>query len=257
MICQNQHMLHRLYYSNFTLFSTVCGFCKTNPVASKSESGDPAQEGEGAETGQARKNRAINKATLKLDWVLGDDPSHIVIPGSPPAVDAPVFFAAGDSVETGHVVLETIAEKEETAPARVTPRNSRVATWPRVRQILNDRHPIADFTNYSSSDFSGSTSNGLDSGVSKSASVETGLSTVTTDSSLPKISEKATTNVDKGTQTDCNMVDVHVSPQEGRLGNITHVHQYTLCLLYLWYFSPHVGVFILNLTTMLQGGTMA
>lgn len=224
MIC-NQHVLHRLCYSNFTLFSTVYGPCKTNPVTSKSESADPAQEGEGAES-QVRKNRAINKATLKLDWVLGDDPSQIVIPGSPPPVDAPVFFAGGDPVETVHVVLETIVEKEEAAPApaRVTSRHPKVATWPRVRQILNNRHPIADFASYSSSDFSGSTSNELNSGVSKSESVETGLSSLTIDSTLPKISEQAMMNVDKGTQTDCNIVEVHATLQEGRLGNITYIH---------------------------------
>ena len=135
-------------------------------------------------------------------------------------------------METAHVVLETIQEKEEVAPAQVTSRNLNVATWPRTRQTSSDRRPIADFAmECILPDFSVSTSNGLDSEVSKSCSVETGLSSLTTDNSLLKISEQAVRNVDKGTQTDCDIVEVHAAPREGRLKDIICVHQCTLYLL--------------------------
>lgn len=137
-------------------------------------------------------------------------------------MDKPAFFVDGEPVEMGHVLLETIEEKDEMAPTKETQRHPSVATWPRIRQIFNNRRPIADF---SGSEFSGSTSNGLDSGASKSGSVETALSVVTTDGSSPKISDpEETMNVDKGTQTDCSIVEVHASVEEGRLGNITYTY---------------------------------
>ena len=65
----------------------------------------------------------------------------------------------------------------------------------------------------------------MDSGVYKCGSTETGLSSVTTVSALPKVSEQAMTNLDKGTQTDFNKVQVHATVQEGRRRNITFVQQ--------------------------------
>ena len=222
---------------DFIVSPTVCGLCKINKTVSKSESGDGAQQEDGSQA-QDGKSRAIHKATLKLDWILGDDPSQIVIPGSPPAMDRPAFFADGEPVEMGHVVLETIEEKDEMAPAKETQRHPSVATWPRIRQIFNNRRPIADF---SGSEFSGSTSNGLDSGASKSGSVETALSVVTTDGSLPKISDQET--VDKGTQTDCSIVEVHTSVEEGRLGNITYIRTPALHTQFLANtISPHASI---------------
>lgn len=114
------------------------------------------------------------------------------------------------------IVLETITEQEEAVPARVMPRNFNVGTWPRMRQTLPDRSPLVDPAISVESVLSGWTS-GVDSGVCKSGS-EAGLSTVTTD--LPKSSEQALTNHDKGTQTEIN-VEEHATVQEGRLRNIT------------------------------------
>ena len=175
----------------------------------KSVSGDTV-EGEG--NGQAKTNREINKATLRLDWILGDDPSQIVIPGSPPGVDTPAFFTGGDPAETAHVALETIEEREEAAPALDIQRISNVGTWPRMRQPTNNRPPIT-------ADLAMSVESVMDSGVHKCGSSETVLSSVTTESALRKITEQAMTNLDKGTQTDFNVVQVHATVQEGRIRN--------------------------------------
>ena len=157
---------------------------------SKSASGDSVEGEEGCGA-QVKTKREINKATLKLDWVLGDDPSQVVIPGSPPGLDTPAFFTSGDPAETGHVVLETIAEQEEEAPARGIRRISNVGTWPRMRQPSNNRPPItADLGISVDSIISASTSNGVDSGVYKSGSIETALSSVTTESALPRVPNK-------------------------------------------------------------------
>lgn len=185
----------------------------------KSVSGDSVG-GEG--NAHAKTNREINKATLRLDWILGDDPSQIVIPGSPPGVDTPPFFTAGDPAETAHVVLETIEEREEAAPALDIQRISSVGTWPRMRQPTNNRPPIT-------ADLAISVESVIDSGVYKCGSSETVLSSVTTESALPKISEQAMTNLDKGTQTDFNVVQVHATVQEGRIRNdyiCTTMHTY-------------------------------
>lgn len=188
----------------------------------KSVSGDSV-EGEG--NAQAKTNREINKATLRLDWILGDDPSQIVIPGSPPGVDTPAFFtAAGDPAETAHVVLETIEEREEAAPQLKIQKISGVGTWPRMRQPTNNRPPIT-------ADLAMSVESVMDSGVYKCGSSETVLSSVTTENALPKISEQAMTNLDKGTQTDFNVLQVHATVQEGRIRNITFVQRYIPTIL--------------------------
>ena len=175
----------------------------------KSVSGDSV---EGEDEAQAKTEREINKATLKLDWILGDDPSQIVIPGSPPEVDTPAFFTAGDPAETAHVVLETIEEWEEAAPAPRSERISSVGTWPRMRQPTHNRPPIT-------------------TDLAKCGSIETGLSSVTTEGALPKvIFEQALTNLDKGTQTDFNIVQVYATVQEGTIKYIESLYggQYTL-----------------------------
>ena len=181
----------------------------------KSVSGDTV-EGEG--NAQAKTNREINKATLRLDWILGDDPSQIVIPGSPPGVDTAAFFTGGDPAETAHVALETIEEREEAAPALDIQRISNVGTWPRMRQPTNNRPPIT-------ADLAMSVESVMDSGGYHCGSSETVLSSVTTESALPKITEQAMTNLDKGTQTDFNVVQVHATVQEGRIRNITFVQR--------------------------------
>lgn len=193
---------------------------------SKSISGDSVDGEEGSQA-QAKTKREINRATLKLDWVLGDDPSQVVIPGSPPGVDTPAFFTAGDPAGTDHVVLETIEEQEEAVPARAIQRISSVGTWPRMRQPTHNRPPIT-------ADLAISVESVVDSGVYKCGSTETGLSSVTTESALPKVSEQAImTNLDKGTQTDFNVVQVHATVQEGRIRKITYVQQYIIYLVYL------------------------
>ena len=200
-----------------TLLSTACKFWQTGP--SVSVSGESVDD-EGGSQGQAKAKREIYKATLKLDWIFGDDPSQVVIPGSPPGVDTPAFFTAGDPVETDHVVLETIEEQEEAAPTRRIQRISSVGTWPRMRQPTDNRPPITG-------DLAISFESVVDSGVYKSGSTETGLSLETTGSVLPKVSEQATmTNLEKGTQTDFNIVQVHATVQEGRIKNI----RYLVCL---------------------------
>lgn len=209
-----------------TLLSTACRFCQTGPNMSKSISGDSVDGEEGSQA-QAKTKREINRATLKLDWVLGDDPSQVVIPGSPPGVDTPAFFTAGDPAGTDHVVLETIEEQEEAVPARAIQRISSVGTWPRMRQPTHNRPPITG-------DLAISVESVVDSGVYKCGSTETGLSSVTAESALPKVSEQAImTNLDKGTQTDFNVVEVHATVQEGRIRKITYVQQYIIYLVYL------------------------
>ena len=194
-----------------TLLSTACRFWQTGP--SVSVSGESVDD-EGGSQGQVKAKREINKATLKLDWIFGDDPSQVVIPGSPPGVDTPAFFTAGDSAETDHVVLETIEEQEEAAPTRRIQRISSIGTWPRMRQPTDNRPPITG-------DLAISFESVVDSGVYKSGSTETGLSSETTGSVLPKVSEQAMmTNLEKGTQTDFNIVQVHATVQEGRINNI-------------------------------------
>ena len=190
---------------------------------SKSVSGDSVEGEEGIDA-QAKTKRRINKATLKLDWVLGDDPSQVVIPGSPPGVDTPAFFTTGDPAGTDHIAMETIEEQEETAPARRMQRLSSVGTWPRMRQPGNTRPPIT-------ADLAISVESVVDSGVYKSGSAETVLSSVITESALPKVSKQALmTNLEKGTQTDFNVVQVDATVQEGRKTNITHVQR---CIIYL------------------------
>ena len=207
-----------------TLLSAACRFCQTGP--SMSVSVESVDDEEGSQ-GQAKTKREINKATLKLDWVFGDDPSQVVIPGSPPGVDTPAFFTAGD---TDHVVLDTIEEQEEDAPARTIQRISSVGTWPRMRQPTNNRPPIT-------ADLAISFESILDSGVYKSGSTETGLSSETTESALPKVSEQAMmTSLEKGTQTDFNVVQVHATVQEGKMKNIRFVPQYTTYLVCLRFY---------------------
>lgn len=191
-----------------------------------SVSGESVDDEEGSQ-GQAKTKREINKATLKLDWVFGDDPSQVVIPGSPPGVDTPAFFTAGD---TDHVVLETIEEQEEAAPATRIQRISSVGTWPRMRQPTNNRPPIT-------ADLAISFESILDSGVYKSGSTETGLSSETTESALPKVSEQAMmTSLEKGTQTDFNIVQVHATVQEGKIKYIRFVQQYITYLVCLRFY---------------------
>ena len=189
-----------------------------------SVSGESVDDEEGSHA-QAKTKREINKATLKLDWVFGDDPSQVVIPGSPPGVDTPAFFTAGDPAGTDHAVLETIKEQEETAPARRIQRISSLGTWPRMRQPTDNRPPIT-------ADLAISFESVLGSGVYKSDSTETGLSSETTESALPKVSEQAMmTNLEKGTQTDFNIVQVHATAQEGRIkSNIQQYITYLACL---------------------------
>jgi len=180
---------------------------------SNSVSGDSVNDEEGSQ-GQAKTKRDINRATLKLDWVLGDDPSQVVIPGSPPGVDTPPFFTAGEPAATDHVVLETIEEREEAAPEQGVQRVSSVGTWPRMRQSAHNRPQIP-------ADLTISVESVLDSGVYKCGSSETGLSSVTTEIDLPKVPEQAMmSNLDKGTQTDFSIVQVDATVQEGRIRNI-------------------------------------
>lgn len=146
-----------------------------------------------------------------MDWILGDDPSQVVIPGSPPLrVDTPACGIHPDSVEIGHIALETIEEQEETMSIRATQKISSVNTWPRMRQTLRDRPPIEDIAASINSVFSG-----VDSGVYKSGS-EAGLSTATKDSILPKISQHPLTKLEKGTQTEFSAVEVHGTVKGGR-----------------------------------------
>jgi len=183
---------------------------------SNSIAGDSVDGEEGFEA-QAKTKREINRATLKLDWVLGDDPSQVVIPGSLPGVDTPPFFTAGDPAGTDQVVLETIKEQDEAAPEKGIQRISSVGTWPRMRQNTPNRPPLT-------ADLAISVESILDSGVYKCGSSETGLSSVTTEITLPKVSEQAMmTNLDKGTQSDFNIVQVDAAVQEGRIRNITYV----------------------------------
>ena len=201
---------------------TACRFCQTGPTVSVS--GESVDDEEGSQA-QAKAKRAINKATLKLDWVFGDDPSQVVIPGSPPGVDTPAFFTAGDPAGTDHAVLETIEEQEEAAPPRRIQRISSVGTWPRMRQPTDNRPTIP-------ADLAISFESVVDSGVYKSGSTETGLSSETTESALPKVCKQAMmTNLEKGTQTDFNIVHVNATVQEGRIKNIRYVQQYITYLV--------------------------
>lgn len=145
---------------------------------------------------EGKDDLAINRVTAKLDWVLGDDPSQVAIPGSPsPRNDKPAFEIPSTVQEAPEFMLATNLWK----PGEVTPNRPTIATWPRLRRLFDGRNTPE--RNMSIESFiSGSTSNGLYSGVTKSSSE-------TLDSNLPKCSKSTVT---QGTQTECDVIPVTV-----------------------------------------------
>ena len=153
--------------------------------------------------------RAINRATLRLDWVLGDDPSQVAIPGSPPPrAGTPVFDIPSTVPELPEFGLGTIQEQDEapSARSRVTTAQPIIGTWPRVRRLFSDggarENPERNIS--LESFISGSTSNGIDSGKSSSETIE---------SNFPR---RAQQTVTQGTQTESSTMTVHATVQEGR-----------------------------------------
>ena len=198
------------------LFTSVLRYCNTGEYISKSASAEGAENVDGLDD-EKKNKRAIDKTTLKLDWILGDDPSQVVIPGSPTLrVDTPASAVPPDSIEVPLMALETIAEQDETIPRRAARKGTSVNTWPRMRQTPNDRRVPENLAASKDSVFSGSSLNGVDIGVHQSG-FETGLSTETRDNIMPKISKHTVKNVEIGTQTEFSRVDVHETVKEGRL----------------------------------------
>ncbi|XP_027040880.1 nociceptin receptor-like [Pocillopora damicornis] len=195
---------------------SVLRYCNTGEYISKSASAEGAENVDGLDD-EKKNKRAIDKTTLKLDWILGDDPSQVVIPGSPTLrVDTPASAVPPDSIEVPLMALETIAEQDETIPRRAARKGTSVNTWPRMRQTPNDRRVPENLAASKDSVFSGSSLNGVDIGVHQSG-FETGLSTETVDNIMPKISKHTVKNVEIGTQTEFSRVDVHETVKEGRL----------------------------------------
>ncbi|RMX60140.1 hypothetical protein pdam_00010124 [Pocillopora damicornis] len=188
-------------------------YCNTGEYISKSASAEGAENVDGLDD-EKKNKRAIDKTTLKLDWILGDDPSQVVIPGSPTLrVDTPASAVPPDSIEVPLMALETIAEQDETIPRRAARKGTSVNTWPRMRQTPNDRRVPENLAASKDSVFSGSSLNGVDIGVHQSG-FETGLSTETVDNIMPKISKHTVKNVEIGTQTEFSRVDVHETVKE-------------------------------------------
>ena len=82
-------------------FPTVCSGEIDQTANSRVADGVQDENGANKEGAEAF---AINRATLKLNWVFGDDPSQVAIPGSPPAKnDTPAFDIPSTVPETGFV----------------------------------------------------------------------------------------------------------------------------------------------------------
>ena len=99
-------------------------------------------------------------------------------------------------------------ESEQAPSARKISGKPRIGTWPRMRRLLYSGWYDSGFNTSRESFISGSTSNGLNSGTSKS-------STETLESNLPRSLPQTLT---QGTQTECSMLTVlDVTVQEGAL----------------------------------------
>ena len=188
-----------------TNFPTGCNSQVEKATGSKS--GEDAQD-ENGDQNQDKEGRTINKTTLRLDWVLGDDPSQVAIPVSPPPrLDTPAFDIPSTVPEAPEFSLGTILEREEKPQAIATSREAMVGTWPRMRRLIYGACETPERNVSMESFISASTSNGLDSAVSKSSSEAL-------DSS--NISKSSKETVTQGTQTECSMVTAHETEQKGR-----------------------------------------
>ena len=165
--------------------------CKTG---SNIDSADADQD-KNSDQGQDREDHVNKNLTLKLDWVLGDDPSQVAIPCSPPPrVDMPLDIPS-TVPEVPEFALGSILENEEASSARETLRRPKIGTWPRMRRLL--------YSGFQSSEVE---STGIDNGHDASKT-----SVDTLESGLPRSS------LTQGTQTECSMAVVNATAQEGRL----------------------------------------
>lgn len=140
--------------------------------------------------------------------MLGDDPSQVLIPGSPtPRADIPLDIPS--TVQEGpEFSLGDNLESERAPSAKKISGKPRTGTWPRMRRLLYSGWYDSGFNTSRESFISGSTSNGLNMGTSKS-------STETLESYLPRSLPQTLT---QGTQTECGMLTVlDVKVQEGAL----------------------------------------
>ena len=127
--------------------------------------------------------------------MLGDDPSQVAIPGCPsPRGEIPLDIPS-TVPEAPEFALGSILENEEAPSAGETLRPLKIGTWPRMRHGSCQRSDVDTSL--------GSTSTGLDSGTSKT-------SVDTLESSFPRNS------FTQGTQTECSMMMVNATAQEGR-----------------------------------------
>ena len=194
----------------FVSFPTVCNGAIEQTTNSRLADGAQDENGANIEGEEAL---AINRVTLKLDWVFGDDPSQVAIPGSPPAKnDTPAFDIPSTVPEAPEFSLGTALEEVEAPPRKSTRRKSIMGTWPRMRRLFDSGETGGRNTSIESF-MSGSTSNGLDSGVFKS-------SNETLESNLDRVSKRTAT---QGTQTECSMMTDKPTVLEGRVNGLAQV----------------------------------
>ena len=193
----------------FAFFPTVCNGEVEQTTNSRLADGAQDENGGNIQGGEAL---AINRATLKLDWVFGDDPSQVAIPGSPPAKnDTPAFDIPSTVQEAPEFSLGTTLEEVEAPPRKSPRRKSIMGTWPRMRRLFDSSETGGRNTSIESF-MSGSSSNGLDSGMFKS-------SNETLESNLARISKRTAT---QGTQTECSMMD-QATVLKGRVNRLVQV----------------------------------
>ena len=108
---------------------------------------------------------------MKLDWVLGDDPSQVEIPKSPPATDKPSFEIPSTlEEEKEEMELPTIEEKENTFFPNLS-RKVVHGTWPRTKQtLLTDSRLKLDLANVEPMHSANKACDITDSGLSRSGS---------------------------------------------------------------------------------------